>query len=84
MENMQYVSLPGEGGGPSKMAEGRLHYVRTQESLRLLAIPPFIKIFHFPTQISILISQICLFGWKVESTLLEQRKKYGCDKYPLL
>ena len=41
MESMQYVSLPGdgEGGGPSKMAEGRFHYVRTQESLRLLAIP---------------------------------------------
>ena len=39
MESMQYVSLPGEGGGSSKMAEGRLHYVRTQESLRLLAIP---------------------------------------------
>ena len=42
------------------MAEGRLHYVRTQESMRLLAIPPFfIKIFRFPTQISILISHTC-------------------------
>ena len=29
-----------------------------------------LKKFHFPTQFSILISQICLFWWIVDTTLL--------------
>ena len=54
-------------------------YVWIWESRRMLHMPPwFIKNFRFPTQISILITQICLFWWKVESTMWIRRNDGLC------
>ena len=63
MEEEKTASFPfwRERGTSLRLVESRIHFVRTKENIRIVTNPPFIKIFRFPTQISILISLICLF-----------------------